>query len=109
MRTEQIRFQQTLAPLQGIRVRDFAPLSGKIIHVTFHFPAGCNALVDVAFGHGGRQVLPSDTGFIALNDATPVWTVDEDVTINSSLWCIMQNTDALNPHTISVIATMVGE
>jgi len=71
MRTEVIQFQQTLAALQGVQLGDFSPITGRIVQVTFHFPPGCNALVDVAFGiRNTKQVCPA-TGFIALDAATP--------------------------------------
>ena len=41
IRTEQIVFQQTLAPLQGVRLTEFVPIDGKIISVALHFPGGC--------------------------------------------------------------------
>ena len=107
-RTEQVTFQQTLAPLQGVRLVDTVPIDGKIKSVAIHYPLGCNALVDVAFGYKTRQIIPTE-GFIALDNATPVFPVDEIVTRNEVAWCIMANTDAVNPHTPSLIVTITGE
>ena len=108
IRTEQITFQQILAPLQGVRLSEFVPIDGKLTSVTLHFPLGANALVDIAFGYITRQIIPTE-GFIALDNATPVFPVDEKVKRNELAWCIMRNTDAVNPHTPAVIVTMVGE
>jgi len=108
IRTEQIRFQQTLTPLQGVRLTEVIPIDGKLSSVTLHFPLGCAALVDIAFGYITRQIIPVE-GFIALDNATPVFPVDEIVKRNELAWCIMRNTDAVNPHAPSVIVTMSGE
>lgn len=108
MRTEQIRFQQTLAALQGIRITEEVPINGDLTSVLFHFPPGCTALVDVAFGYSDRQIIPRE-GFIALDNATPVFPIMERVSRGHLIWCVMQNGDAVNPHTISVVVTIIGE
>jgi len=108
MRTEQIRFQQTVQPLQGIRDEDFVPLDGRITSVCIHWPLNCNALVDVAVGHGHKQFMPIG-GFLALNDATPVFACSEDCKRNETVWAIIQNTDGFAAHTISVIITIEGD
>ena len=107
METEQVVLSQTLQPLQGLKLEEYAPIDGKIVSVIFHFPMGCNALVNLAFGHGSEQICPSE-GFIALNGATPVFPVSELVKKDDVLWAIMENGDSLNPHAVSVIATIVG-
>jgi len=105
--TQQIVFQQTLLANQGIRLMDQVPLDGVITSVTMHFPLNCNGLVDVAFGHGYKQICPI-SGFIALNDACPVFPTHETCKRNETIWCIMDNHDGGFPHTIACIATMAG-
>lgn len=101
----QIRIQQTLAPLTGNRFFDKCPWDAIMTSICFHFPPGCNALVDVAAGHSGKQAFPQE-GFIALDAATPVFPISERVTAGEQLWCEIRNGDAVNPHTITVIFTL---
>ena len=77
------------------------------MNITIHFPLGCLALVLVAFSNGGRQICP-EAGFIALDDATPTYPINEPVEGGDRLWVEIQNTDGANPHTISVNVTVVG-
>lgn len=107
IRTEQVVLSQTLQPLQGLKLEDDVPIDGKMISVVFSFPDGCDSLVNIAFGHGSEQICPSE-GFIALNNATPVFPVSELVKKDDILWAVMENGDGANPHAVSVIATIVG-
>lgn len=108
VKTEHVVIPYTVAPLQDVKLEEDVPLTGKMIAVIPHFPDGCDALVDVAFGHGSEQICPGE-GFLALNDATPVLPVSEYVKKNDTVWCYMGNGDAANPHSISVSAIIVGE
>ncbi len=105
--TTQVILRQNLAPLQGIRLQDFVPIDGKITSIAFHFPLGCASLVDIAFGYEARQMMPY-SGFLALDDATPVFPADEVVERNKIVWAVMQNTDMF-AHDVSVIITISGE
>lgn len=88
------------------------PLNGRITELNFHFPPGCGgplgALVLMRFGtdrHG--QVFP-ETGFIALDDATPVYRVNISVEYDERLWLEIWNQDSDNPHTPSLSLTIEG-
>jgi len=105
--TQQIVFQQTLQPNQGIRLEDLVPLDGAIVSVTMHFPFNCNGNVDVAFGHGYKQICPI-SGFIALNDACPVFPTHETCKREETIWCVIDNHDGGAAHTIACIATIEG-
>ena len=105
--TQQIVFQQSLDVNQGIRLEDIVPLDGVITSVTIHFPFNCNGLVDVAFGHSSKQICPI-SGFIALNDACPIFPTHETCERNETVWCIMNNHDGGAAHTIACIATIEG-
>lgn len=107
IRTEQVVLSQTLQPLQGLKLEDNVPIDGKIVSVIFHYPDGCDALVNIAFGHGSEQICPSE-GFITLNDATPSFPVSEPAKKGDVLWAVMENGDGSNPHAVSVIVTIVG-
>lgn len=107
--TRQVPLRVTAEPLQGVKISDASPLTGRITSVAFHFPDGCNALVEVAFGHKDTWVMPSkvDT-FMALNDATPVFIANEPITKGEELWMVVRNGDEDNDHSISVIPTIRG-
>jgi len=107
--TKQVRFKETLEPLEGIEVEARCPLEGEITSVTIHWPEGCDALVDIAFGHDGTFLCPNEPGtFLALNNATPTFPMKEPTVWDERLWGIIQNTDDSNPHTVSIIITIVG-
>lgn len=102
--TTQVPFRQQVAASTGAIITNEVPFKGRITELTFHFPDGCNALVLIAFkARGGR--FPK-TGFIALNNATPVYRVNIPVYRWEILEVEVWNQDTLNPHTPSVIATI---
>lgn len=107
--TKDVPLAYNILALQRVKIAELCPLTGKITSVTIHFPAGCNALVHIAFGHGGVWVTPSEINtFLSLNDATPVFPVSEPVMKNEYLWAEIRNGDGVNAHSVSVIATIVG-
>jgi len=107
--TRQVRFKETLELLEGIEVEARCPLEGEITSVTIHWPEGCDALVDIAVGHDGTFLCPNEPDtFLALNNATPTFPMKEPVVWDERLWAIIQNTDDSNPHTVSIIITIVG-
>jgi hypothetical protein len=105
LETTQVSIQQNVAPLQGGVFVANCPWDATITSITLHFPAGCNALVDVAVGHSNIHICPHE-GFIALDDATPVIPVHETVRAGEQLFAEIRNGDAINPHAISVIMTL---
>ena len=106
--TQQIAFEYTLEPNQGVRLEDLIPLDGSIISVGFHWPRGCNALVDIAVGHGHKQFMPI-SGFLALNDTSPVYPTQENVKREETAWCIMNNHDGTERHHVSTTVTIAGD
>jgi len=82
------------------------PLTG----IVPHWPDGCNALVDMAVGHGDAiWIYPNETDtYAALNDATPVLLVSETIHKGEQLWMIGRNGDAVNPHAISCTFVIIG-
>jgi len=107
--TKQVTLRATVPASQGARVTDVAPITGRIVQIVPHWPAGCNALVDIAFGHSDTWVMPAQTDtYLALDDATPVLAASEPVTKGEELWMVVRNTDSVNPHTVSVTAVIIG-
>jgi len=107
--TREVNLRVTVQPLTGTRVTKPSPLTGKIVQLIPHFPDGCDALVDVAVGHKDTWILPNEVDtYIALNDATPVLTVDETIEKGEEIWMILRNTDGGNAHAISCTVTIIG-
>ena len=108
--TREVVLRALVQPSTGTRIAKYSPLNGKITQIIPHFPDGCNSLVDVAFGHKDTWVMPVETDtYIALNDATPVLTIDEPIEKSEELWMIVRNADAGNAHAISITVTIIGE
>ena len=107
--TREVNLRVVVQPKTGARVYKPSPLTGKIVQLIPHFPDGADALVDVAVGHKDTWVYPHlvDT-FVALNDATPVLTVDEPIEKGEEIWMIVKNADGVNEHAITVTATIIG-
>lgn len=107
--TRDINLRVTVQPGQGTKVEKPSPLTGRIVQIVPHWPDGCDALVDVAIGRNDTWILPNETDtYIALNDATPVLSVDESIGKGELLWMIVRNGDAGNPHAISCTFTIIG-
>lgn len=107
--SREISFQITVTPGQVLRFEELSPLTGKIIQVIRHFPAGCNGLVDVAMGKENDTGILPQTGFIALDNATPVTNLTEPITAGDKIWVIVRNRDAIAPfHNISVTVLIEG-
>ncbi|MBA7597930.1 hypothetical protein ES703_04938 [subsurface metagenome] len=107
--TRDVNLRVVLEPNTGTRVFKPSPLTGRIVQLIPHWPDGCNALVDVAIGHKDTWIYPHlvDT-FVALNDATPVLTVDEPIEKGEEIWMIVRNADGREQHAITVTATVIG-
>ena len=108
--TRNVNLPLTLQPLTGNRIERPSPLTGRIVQIIPHWPDGCNALVDMAVGHGeGVWIFPNlvDT-YAALNDATPVLVVSEAISKGEQLWMIGRNGDAVNVHAINCTFVVMG-
>jgi len=101
---KQIVFKHTLEALAGLTDHQRIPTLKTVKTITIHWPDGCNALVDVAVGYSQDKRLLPEEGYLALNDATPTWTINKE-TDSDTLWVEIRNGDASNPHTISVVVT----
>jgi len=108
--TRDVNLRLTLQPLTGDRIWKPSPLAGRIVQIVPHWPDGCNALVDMAVGHGDAiWIYPNEVDtYAALNDATPVLAVSESINKSEQLWMIGRNGDAVNLHAISCTFVIVG-
>jgi len=102
-RQKQFIFKHTLDPLSGLTDHERLPMLKTVRTITIHFPDGCNALVDVAVGFSrDKRLLPAG-GYLSLNDATPTWVINKEITDTDTLWVEIRNSDAVNTHAISVM------
>jgi len=113
MPAEQINFRYNLPASTGVRLLYRLKKGGYLMEGLMHFPAGCNALVQVRvmLGIGGQQiqVTPIDNQFIALDDANYRFIIDRRVSKDDIIYVEMNNYDAVNTHQISVIVTLSSE
>lgn len=70
---------------------------GKITQIMFHFPPGCNGLVEMRLYKDGNTFYPIN-GYLALNNATPVYYVQADYYRNEPMMLEILNHDAVNAH-----------
>ena len=101
---------RTAAPipaLTGVILRTVSPVKGECTSLTLHFPAGCNSLVLIRVKIG--DTWEPLAGWIALNDATPVYAVSYPVRKTSPLEVEIWNTDLQFAHHPSVILALQGE
>jgi len=103
----QIPFNYNLAALQGVMLEEDAPFAGYIKQVSIHWPAGCEALVDVKVGHGVEQFCPRE-GYLALDNVTPTYPFSEWVNDHDVIWVSMENHDSVNSHNITVTIQLEG-
>lgn len=106
---KQIPFRETVESLKGIRVISTVDFSGYIRSVLIHWPSGCNSLVEIAVGHRGARICPTEEGeYLALDDVTVIFPpspffFDEWVDGGDQIWVEMKNGDSANDHKISVV------
>ena len=105
--SEQIVLSGTIAVSTGETWEEKCPYNGEVTELVIHFPGGCNALVDVAFGIGTKQITPR-VGFIALDGATPHWRYEptNPVKMNDVIWVKVENTDTVSTYTITAVVTI---
>lgn len=98
----QINFRRTVSAQDSDTQTKESTILGTIKNVILHFPPGCNALVEVRVSHGTKQIVPRE-GYIALNDATPTFEVNEPINVGDSILVEIINHDSTYSHTISTI------
>lgn len=92
---------------QIMAVNGGSPLTGQLTEIKLYFPDGCNEFVLVRAGMRQEQLVPV-VGFIAMNDKAPTFPVRREIVYGERLWAEVQNGDALNPHTPTIVFTVRG-
>jgi len=108
-----INFRYTVPASKGVELEHEIKEAGYLADGFMHFPDGCNALVHVRVRLAIRgtiiQIAPIEDDYIALNDATINFRIDEKVEVKDKILVEIINYDSVNPHTISVIITWSKE
>lgn len=102
----EFRIQQTVPQNTGMILTQTPPFDGHIREIKIHWPPGCLGLVDVRVSHGAKQFCPFEF-FLSLDNVTPTFPFNEYVVHTENIFVEIQNTDGINPHTISVMFNMV--
>lgn len=101
----QVVFRDSVPAGRGLRTTKDYHLAGKITQILFHFPPGCSGLVDVKLSKNELPFYPVE-GFLALDNATPVYYVEADYYAHEPLSVEVRNRDSVNPHAPSVAVTI---
>ena len=96
-------FRMPTPALQSISEIEQSPATGVIKSALIHFPAGSDALVEVAIYHENKKILPDTRYGIALDNATERFMIGEKININEPIEVITKNHDNTYDHTIIVI------
>ena len=93
----QLNFRQTVLPSTGYKQTQSYFRAGKVTQLIFHFPPGCNGLVDMVLLKDEQPFYPL-SGTLALDNATPVIYVDADCYAKEPFTLIVSNRDSANSH-----------
>lgn len=104
----QIVFKKAVSALTEEFEIKRAEMNGIVKDIIVHFPPGCSSLTDVRVFMGTTQVLPR-IGYIALDDATPTFGIQEPIKSGDTIRVEWVNTDATYAHTVSVIVNIIKE
>lgn len=96
----EINFRETVQPRQGIIVTRNFSQAGKITKVMFSFPPGTTSLCDARLDKDAKPFYPMN-GYLALDNATPVYHTSVDYYAREPLTLELRNRDARWPHTIT--------
>jgi len=106
---QQLSYAQTLTIAGTVgstaTLEQLSPLKGFVKEVMISWPAGCIGLVDVAVFHTKTQFCPN-TGFLALDNFSPIFAFNEFVRLNEPIRVVLQNRDGLATHRITVTVTI---
>jgi len=96
----EINFRETVPIGQGLAVTRSFSQAGKITKVMFSFPPGTTSLCDARLEKDAKPFYPMQ-GYLALDNATPVYHTSVDYYAREPLTLTLRNRDASNPHTIT--------
>ncbi len=102
-------YRQTVPLLTSTTQTKCSPITGKITRLLFHYPAGCNGLVDAVIQKGTQQIFPFPPDPLALDDFTGTFAMNIDVDINEMIQVVLLNHDDTNAHTITVTMHIDGK
>ena len=102
----ELNFRETIQSGQGVRITHSFREEGHITRVLFHFPPGCNGLVEMRLLKDERAFFPVQ-GHLALDSATPErQNMNVTYYANEPMTLEVLNRDAENPHTPTCTVTI---
>lgn len=101
----QLNFRKSIAALTETFEIKRSLETGAIKEIVVHFPPGCNALVEIKVWHGSTQILP-EKGGIALDGATPTFSIEKPIKLGDSIRVEWVNHDNIYEHTVSIIVNI---
>lgn len=109
-----LNYRRTVPPSTAVIISKTPHLKGTVKKLTGHWPSGCASLVWIAFYITTRRIWPKDTAlpvdrYVALDDTTKEWDINEPITKGDVLEVEMINYDIGNPHTPSIILSVEME
>ena len=103
--TDQVRFATQVLAATRQRFTNFCPLTGTLEAITVQWPPGCAALVDVEAGTEGLRLV----GPIAMDTVTPVpFPQNRACKVNERFYTVVDNGDAVNPHSPIIVFMLRG-
>lgn len=96
-----------VSALTQVTLQHEIPFDCQTISCAVHFPAGCNALVQVYLQTSdGTKIFPYKGEYIALDGATEVFPFIYFLKSGERLQAVIANTDDTNPHSVEVIVSI---
>lgn len=96
----EINFRETVQPSQGVSVTRSFGFAGKITKVMFSFPPGTTSLCDARLEKDMKPYYPLQ-GYLALDNATPVYHTSVAYYAHEPLTLTLRNRDEEYEHTIT--------
>jgi len=110
---KQINFRYSIAASTSIELSYEMDHDARLTEGFMHFPPGCNSLVEmrvlVGSGSARKQVTPINNDFIALDDATYHFVLDQKLERKEKVFVEISNYDQDNAHAVSAIISYVTE
>lgn len=96
-----------VASLKEVTLQHEIPFDCQTVTLAVHFPAGCNALVQVYVQtSSGDKIFPYKGEYIALDGATEVFPFVHFLKSGTRLQVVISNTDDTNAHDVEVIVSI---
>jgi len=104
---KQINFRHTVEAATSVELSYEMDRDSRLTEGFMHFPPGCNSLVEmrvlIGSGSAKKQVTPINNDFIALDDATYHFVLEQKLARKEKVFVEISNYDEDNDHAVSTI------